>query len=58
MVVVSADPRQAVTPESFARHGGSVAGVATGLAGFAQVSRDDERQGHHDEIAATVVACE
>jgi uncharacterized RDD family membrane protein YckC len=40
---------------SFERAGGYVAGIATGLLGFAQVFWDPNRQCVHDKIGRTVV---
>lgn len=44
--------------DSFSRYGGYAAGVATGLAGFAQVYWDPNRQAIHDKVSFTVVADE
>jgi uncharacterized RDD family membrane protein YckC len=41
--------------DSFGRHGGYAAGLATGLLGFAQVFWNPNRQAIHDQISATVV---
>jgi hypothetical protein len=41
--------------DSFGRYGGYVAGLATGLLGFAQVFWDPNRQTIHDKISATIV---
>ena len=39
----------------FSRYGGYVAGMATGMFGFAQVLWDDNRQALQDKVAHTVV---
>lgn len=53
--VVCLDGKQLGLWSAFERFGGYVAGLATGLLGFAQVLWDANRQGVQDKIAGTVV---
>ncbi len=53
--VVRLDGRRLSLWSAFERFGGYVAGLATGLLGFAQVVWDPNRQGVQDKVAGTVV---
>lgn len=53
--VVRLDGRKLTVWNAFERHGGYLAGVATGLLGFFQILWDPNRQTIEDKIAGTVV---
>lgn len=53
--IVRLDGRRLSVWNAFERHGGYLAGLATGLLGFAQIWWDANRQGIQDKIAGTVV---
>ena len=56
--VVRLDGRPLGVWDGFERFGGYLAGVATGLLGFAQILWDANRQGVQDKIVGTVVVAE
>lgn len=56
--VVRLDGKRVSVWNAFERHGGYLAGTATGLLGFLQILWDPNRQGIQDKIAGTVVVRE